>query len=226
MDQQGWIQLHRKFMDWEWYTDINTMKLFIHCLLKANHKKGSWRGQEIDRGEFLTSFSHLSKETGLSVQNIRTSIKNLESTGEIKRTSTCKLTKLTVCKYDTYNNSAVNDNKQVTSSQQSANTVLTTNNNDNKENKDIGFEEAWVSFGRFGVKKKSLEYWRRLSQSQKDDIMATIPKYLNHLKENSWKAQKNFEGWINPKNQLWTHTQYQKSHTQSNSANPFENGMN
>ncbi len=76
MEQQGWIQLYRKFMDWEWYTDTNTKSLFIHCLLKANHKEGKWRGHKIGRGQFLTSLNNLSQETGLSVRNVRTSLKH------------------------------------------------------------------------------------------------------------------------------------------------------
>lgn len=104
MEQQGWIQLYRKFIDWEWYTDINTKSLFIHCLLRANHKDGKWRGNEVKRGQFLTSLNHLSQETGLSVRNIRTSLKHLESTGEVTRKATHQLTKITVCNYDTYNN--------------------------------------------------------------------------------------------------------------------------
>ncbi len=28
----GFIKLHRKIIDWEWYDDINTKTLFIHIL--------------------------------------------------------------------------------------------------------------------------------------------------------------------------------------------------
>jgi hypothetical protein len=40
----GYIKLHRKLVDWEWYTDIPTKTLFIHLLLVANHKPNKWRG--------------------------------------------------------------------------------------------------------------------------------------------------------------------------------------
>ena len=33
-----WIKLNRKIVNWEWYQDIATFKLFIHCLIKANWK--------------------------------------------------------------------------------------------------------------------------------------------------------------------------------------------
>ena len=50
----GWISLHRKLKDWEWYTEPNTFRLFIHCLLSANHKDNSWRGIEVKKGSFVT----------------------------------------------------------------------------------------------------------------------------------------------------------------------------
>ncbi len=56
----GWIKLHRQFTDWEWYTDHNTLIVFIHCLLKANHKDRKWRGEIIKRGEFFTGLEKFS----------------------------------------------------------------------------------------------------------------------------------------------------------------------
>lgn len=62
----GWIKLHRKLLEWEWYDDSNAFRLFIHCLLKSNHEERQWRGIVINRGEFVTSQESLSKELKLS----------------------------------------------------------------------------------------------------------------------------------------------------------------
>lgn len=136
----GWITLHRKFQDWEWYTAPNHAFLFVHLLLKANHKSGKWRGHNYKRGDVLTSLSKLSEETGLSKQNIRTILKNLANTGEVNTLPNTKLTHLSVCKYDTYQNKDEQPNTlpntELTQSQHSPNTVLTTNNNDNNINND------------------------------------------------------------------------------------------
>lgn len=35
----NFVKLSRKMLNWEWYTDVNTKTLFIHCLLRANWKK-------------------------------------------------------------------------------------------------------------------------------------------------------------------------------------------
>ena len=98
----GFITLHRKLLDWEWYSDINTKTLFIHCLLKANWEDKNWKGIDVKRGSFITSYDSLSKETKLTVQQIRTSIFKLTKTQEINIQSTNKYTLLTVVKYDDY----------------------------------------------------------------------------------------------------------------------------
>ena len=98
----NFIKLSRKILDWEWYTDEHTKTLFIHCLLKANWKKGSFRGVSVKRGEFITSLQNLANETGLSVQSVRTAIKHLELTGEIESKNIKFGRLITVVNYEMY----------------------------------------------------------------------------------------------------------------------------
>ena len=56
-ENQGWIKLHRKFLKWEWYDDINTSRFFLHCLFRANHKDKKWRGTMIKRGQYGADIS-------------------------------------------------------------------------------------------------------------------------------------------------------------------------
>lgn len=84
----GFIKLHRRFLKWEWYNDINSRILFLHCLLRANHEPTIWQGQEIKRGQFITSLSNLAKEVGLSVQQVRTALDKLKTTHEITHETT------------------------------------------------------------------------------------------------------------------------------------------
>lgn len=104
----GWIKIHRKFLDWEWYDDINTKVVFLHLLLLANHEDKNWRGQIILRGQLVTSINNLSKSIGLSAQQTRTSLNKLKSTNEITIKSTNKYTTVTIVKYNDYQ---VNENK-------------------------------------------------------------------------------------------------------------------
>lgn len=108
----GWIKIHRKMLNWEWYDDINTKTLFIHLLLTANHKDKKWRGQLIQRGQLITSLEHLSNETKLSVQQIRTSLNKLKSTNEITTKVTNKYTLVNIEKYSDYQICENENNKQ------------------------------------------------------------------------------------------------------------------
>ena len=57
----NYIKLSRGLLDWEWYTDINTTRLFIHMLLKANWKDGNFKA--------LWSFSLLTALKALPVHS-------------------------------------------------------------------------------------------------------------------------------------------------------------
>jgi len=99
---EGWVKLHRQFIEWEWYDKSETVHLFLHCLLKANHKDKMYRGTLVKAGTFLTSRDLLSKELGLSVRQIRTSLGRLKKTNELAINSSTKGTVIEVVKYSYY----------------------------------------------------------------------------------------------------------------------------
>lgn len=135
MDEETWISLHRKFKNWEWYKDINTKTLFLHLLLVANYKDNLWKGILVKRGQRLTSLGNLADETGLTIQQTRTAIKRLKSTGEITVKTTSKYSLITIEKYGFYQKNNSKSTKEITSeitiNQQATNKQLTTNNKDN-----------------------------------------------------------------------------------------------
>src|SRR3972149_217900 len=132
----GYIALHRKILDWEWYKNTNVVRVFFHLLIKANFEKKKWMGIEIMRGSFITSYANLSFETGLSIQQVRTAINKLKSTSEITSIATTEYTVITVVNYDEYQNTNKHRNKRATNEQQTSNKRATTTNKDNKDNKD------------------------------------------------------------------------------------------
>lgn len=99
---EGWIKLHRRFLEWEWYDDNNTKILFLHLLLKANHKDKKYRGQIVKRGSLLTGRELLSKETGLTERQIRTSLNKLKATNEIAIKSSPQGSEIQIVKYNDY----------------------------------------------------------------------------------------------------------------------------
>ena len=119
----GHIKIDRKILEWEWYKDLNTCRLFFHLLLRANWKDGRFQGMEIPRGSLVTSYNNLAAETGLSVKNVRTALKHLETTGEVAVNRHTKFSVVTIKNYNLYqsdgivNGSQVADNRQATGKQ-------------------------------------------------------------------------------------------------------------
>lgn len=138
---KGWVKIYRELQEWEWYTKPEMVHLYIHLLLSANHTTVKWQGVTVKRGQLVTSISQLSKNTGLSVQSIRTCLARLKSTSEITIETTKAYTLITICNYGRYiekdseSNKANNkaSNKQPTKQKQSANKRLTTNKNDKND---------------------------------------------------------------------------------------------
>lgn len=134
----GWIKLHRKILDWEWFTSPSTLQLFIYLLLRANKEDKKWRGILIKRGQLVTSVATISEETKLSTQQVRTSLNRLKSTNEITSKTTNRFTLVTVCKYESYQlyDEAEQQTKQQ-ALQQTNNKQITNKQQQLKNNKNI-----------------------------------------------------------------------------------------
>lgn len=126
MNDSGHVILYRKILGWEWYSDINTCRLFIHMLLKANWREGKFRGTTVPRGSFVSSLEKLSEETGLTIRELRTAISHLKMTGELTVKTTNKYSVFTVENYDLYQYSDTQNDIQETNEGQSNDNLSTT----------------------------------------------------------------------------------------------------
>ena len=97
-----YIKLHRKILNWEWYSDQNTFCLFLHLLLTARFDDGRWKGIPIKAGQLITSLSSLSKATGLSIKSVRTSLNHLKASGEVTDEATNRYRLITVINWALY----------------------------------------------------------------------------------------------------------------------------
>lgn len=135
---EGWIKIHRKIMEWEWFDDANLFKFFIGLILLANHDSAKWHGITVRRGEIVTSRERLASQFNFSEQQIRTMLKKLQNSGEITIKPTNKYTILNICNYDScqcadVDNQPTNqptNNQQITNNQPTNNQQITTNKND------------------------------------------------------------------------------------------------
>lgn len=130
-------------LEWEWYSDINTFRLFLHLLLKVNWKEGNFKGTKVERGSLVSSIGRLALETGLTEQEVKTALKHLKKTGEVTSKATSKFTVFTVVKYNQYqaDNQQLTseqpaDNQQVTNEQPAANQQVTTIEEGKKEKRE------------------------------------------------------------------------------------------
>ena len=123
---RDYIKVSRSMLDWEWYSDINTSRLFIHMLLKANWKDGNFKGTTVPRGSFVSSIRKLADETSLTEREVRTAINHLKTTGEVTHKSTSKYSVFTVVNYDLYQSNDTQSVSQTTSERQSNDIQTTT----------------------------------------------------------------------------------------------------
>ena len=98
----GHIPISRLFLELPFYTEDKALKLFFHCLMRANYSRQKWKGRYIQRGQFVTSFRSLARELDWSNQAVRTQMKKLEKYGELTHKSTQQYTVITVCNYNSY----------------------------------------------------------------------------------------------------------------------------
>jgi hypothetical protein len=108
----GFIIINRSIINWEWYTNINTCRLFEHILYTASFEDTTWRGIDVKRSELITSYNSLSNSTGLSIQNVKTALKNLKKSKDITIKTTTKYQVITVLSYDKYTLPNKQNNKQ------------------------------------------------------------------------------------------------------------------
>lgn len=181
---EGHVKIHRRMLEWEWYSNINTSRVFIHMLLKANWKDGKFQGREIKRGSFVSSLTKISDETSLTVNEVRTAIRNLKLTGEITGKSYSKYTVFTIKNYDLYQDintqehtqitiESPADNPQLTGKSQPVNKLLTTieerKNNINilcaaeptpeSDTRHQDFDKIYAIYPKKRGKAKALEYY-------------------------------------------------------------------
>ena len=143
------VKLFRRMVYWEWYTDINTKVLFIHCLIMANWRDGNWKGMPYKRGQFYTSIENLASETGLTIRQTRTALDHLQKTNEVTCKTTNKNTLITVVSFDKYQgerqterqaNRQTNDTQNDKQNDKEATSKRQQNKN-NKNNKNISEEK-------------------------------------------------------------------------------------
>lgn len=129
----GYVKIHRKLLQWGWYSDCVVKDVFLHLIFIAAFKDGEFLGHQIKAGQAIVSSQKMADELGFTRQQIRTALKKLESTKEISQKSTNRFTIVTVENWADYQLQENYDNQQITNNQPTDNQQITTS----KECKEI-----------------------------------------------------------------------------------------
>lgn len=205
---EGFILLHKKMLDWEWYQDSNTKNVFLHLLLKANFKAVHFMGKEVKRGQLITTTAKIALETGLSSSQVRTALRRLHATGEIEMETTNKFTLITITRYGLYQdkiiptpinglsankiqsndkqktNKTQTNNKQMTNKRQTNNNQMTRIEEINKINKSPlapQKEEGVVGLENYGFQEPLLEAVKEWIRYKGEKRQSYKPQGLRQL---------------------------------------------
>lgn len=101
-DDRTYIKIFHKMLDWGWYGDTNTFRVFMHILLRANYRESEYLGHKIGAGECVFGRKEWAKKLGLSEQQVRTAISHLRATNEITTRATNRFTIITVVNWESW----------------------------------------------------------------------------------------------------------------------------
>ncbi len=161
---------------------------------------------ELKRGQFVTSYSRLAEETGLSISKVRTAMNKFKVTGELTSETTSKFSIITVINYDLYQ---LNDNQIASKSQSNDNQIATTKK-EKKEKKEKKkdtlckaeasslFERLWKEYpNKRGKGQVSDTRKKHLLDIGEDELLRAIDRYKADLKKNPWKKAQNGSTFFN-----------------------------
>lgn len=205
----NYIKINRSILEWGWYGNINTCRLFIHMLLKANWKDGEFEGKVIPRGSFVSSIPKLSSETELTQREIRTAIDHLKTTGELTVKTTNKYSVFTVNNYCFYQSNDMQSDSQATGNRHSIDSLTTTieerKNKRKEENNNIVheaqelFERLWRLYpNKKGKGQVSDAQKKKLLKIGEPAMVKAIERYKTELqKDADWRKPQNGSTFFN-----------------------------
>lgn len=212
MENSGWIKIHRKILDWEWYQDFKTLKLFFHLILIANRNEKKWRGITIEEGETIRSLETLSKETKLTVRSIRTAINNLKSTGEVTERKHHFYRILKVKNYKRYQETTEPLTRQRQDNDKRTTHNKNQENHKKKERSKKIFSTPPVASGGEGEEEKMdckdfVSWFRELAKEKGSRAIGIIAEFADELDQKGLapdlRTKKQWQAWSNGKTKRW-----------------------
>lgn len=180
MINQGFVKFPRKLLDWRWYGNNNTRIVYFDLLLRAEWTEREYLGVILERGQVAVTLPTLATGNCMSVQQVRTALNNLKSTGEITVTLTPRFSIITLNFYDELQGVNSQNNTQSTgcstqNQQAFSNEVNSpTYNNKKKEEKNVRKRTPAAHSGASAFSQKN--YSSENSSFDIGEVVANIKK--------------------------------------------------
>ncbi len=116
-DPTTWIKLDRNILEWRWFKNGNVLKVFIYLLIHASRKPIEIGNVYIGRGEQLSTQVQIAEGTGLSRQEVRTALENLEATKDVTKEKRSGKVVISIPRYEIYQRSNHDSNHSSTKEQ-------------------------------------------------------------------------------------------------------------
>lgn len=133
----GFIKLSRSISACNWFEDNNTLAVLVRLTLSAEWQDTSCNGIELKRGQLITTIPQIAQSNQLTVQQTRTILNRLKSTGRITVRSTPKFSIITLNDFDSDFESNSQINRQTPENQQTEQQTINRPSLLYKENKNI-----------------------------------------------------------------------------------------
>lgn len=182
----GYIKLHRKMVEWGWYSDSVVKDVFLHLLMTATYKDKEYLGHKLHSGQAVVGRKKLAKELGFSEQQIRTALKKLESTGEISIKSTNRFTIVTVENWASYQLEGELSNQQSTNNQPTDNQQIT---NNQPRLKNVKKEKNDKNINNNNIIPPAREDVERYCRERGNHV--DVDRFMSHYESNGWKVGRN-----------------------------------
>lgn len=198
-EKSSFIKLDRNILQWGWYKNANTFRVFVHLLISANIRANTFEGILIKRGEVATSVFSLAENLGLTEKQVRTALSHLKSTGEITSRRGSRYQIIRVENYDKY--------QSMGNQMGNGRAIKGQSKGDNQRNKEInnplvpngtsphcgGSESAktdfltfWENYPKKVEQEKAQREWERL-RPDKDTVEKILQGVAQQCRTKGWQ---------------------------------------
>lgn len=110
----GFIKIHRKIQEWEWWGNPTMVKVWLQILFDANYEPKPWEGIIVERGQLIYGRVAFAKKCGITEHRSRLCVERLKASNQITIKASNQYSVITVCQYDLYQDKTSESSSETT----------------------------------------------------------------------------------------------------------------